>query len=381
MSEPSQLPREFIPMARPFINEAAIEAVVQVLRSGWIVQGKQVEILERSMAEAHESAFAVAVSSATAGLHMAYLAMAMEPGTPCYIPSFAWPSAANMAVQCGYVPIFLDVDRQSCNLSAATLQAALDEHEPESSSRQGILVVIHEFGLPAPMDELVPIAEKYNLRIIEDAACAFGSTYRGSPIGAHGEMSVLSFHPRKSITTGEGGCVLTRCEKTYQKLLALRNHGQSISGNTRSFTCAGFNYRMTDFQAALGNQQIAIFSEMLQHRRFLAGIYDELLRDSPVLSIPTMDPGHSWQTYMVGLPSACHRDDVVKQLASCGIGAGPGSVAGHCLEFFQQHFHYRKESLPNSYYLHTHGLALPMFHQLTSDEVEFIAQNLRRILS
>lgn len=372
------------PLTRPYFPDGAVDAVREVIESGWIIQGKQVEQLEDSVSQWHESPYAVAVSSATAGLHLAYIAMGIKSGAPCFIPSFAWPSAANMAVQSGLTPVFTDVDPLTYNFNVDLLDLAIqgyiDRHHGDIAG--GYVVAIHEFGMPAPMEEIVLLCQKYGLRIIEDAACAFGSRHLDLPVGSSGECAVFSFHPRKSITTGEGGCIITADENLADELKALRNHGQMIHRDgTRSFSCAGFNYRMTDIQAALGNAQILHYNEILEKRRELASYYLESLSDVKGITCPEYHPFHSWQTFMIVLDSHYNRFQIMDRLKHNNISCGPGSVAAHELEFFARSMQIQKDAFPISSHLYHQGLALPLFHSLEKSDISFICQSLKNALN
>lgn len=377
MSSGNKSADRFIPMAKPWIDESTINEVGAVLRSGWIVQGSQVSAFEEAIAGHHRISEAVAVSSATAGLHLAYLAFDPLPGAPCFIPSFAWPSAANMAVQTGLRPVFVEVDPSTYNLTGSSLQAAIQSEKLSGQDLTGgIVVAVHEFGLCAPMPEVIAVAEKHGLMVIEDAACAFGATLNGSPAGHFGKMAVFSFHPRKSMTTGEGGCIVTNDKSLATAVRALRNHGQHVDNGERTFISAGFNYRMTDFQAALGLGQMLLFDEMLAHRRSIAAAYFEALEGLSFLSLPEWSDEHTWQTFMVVLNESIDRGRVIDAMATRGIGCGPGSVAAHELQFFSKKYPSNPESLTISSRLAAQGLALPMHHFVTVADIKRIAQAL-----
>lgn len=374
----------FIPLAKPFFPPGTIDELSRVVESGWIVQGQKVEEFENSLARMHGMEFGIAVTSATAGLHLALLSLELNSGSPCFIPSFAWPSAANMSEQCGYYPIFTDVDERSYNMSAQDLEDAVDKYKQNSGNKSfsGAVVIIHEFGNPAIISDLCQVARKHGLKVIEDAACALGSHYENKPIGQSGICSVFSFHPRKSITTGEGGCILTNDSHLAENLRALRNHGQSITpdGN-RAFISPGFNYRLTEFQASMGLSQLQCFPDILSRRKALVQRYLKNLENCPGISLPPFHDGHSWQTFMIVLHDNIDRNVVTRKLKDLGVGAGPGSVSGHELGYFQQKYSLNPTSLPISHRLNHQGLALPLFHELKFENVDYVSDSLRKILS
>ena len=375
-----------IPMAKPWFNPGTLEAVENVLKSGWGIMGKEAQTLETTIARRHGAHHGCSVSSATAGLHLAMLSLSAAEGhgAPCYIPSFAWPSAANMAVRSGYKPVFTDVDLKSANISPGHLLEAIKKEEKNGSCGKGdgLLVIIHEFGKPAPLDELIEIAKRHRLRVIEDAACALGTTYKGKPVGTYGECGIFSFHPRKSITTGEGGCVITNSSDIKFSIEHLRNHGQAIESNgSKTFVSAGFNYRITDIQAAIGNSQLKEFPTILQRRKELVERYITNLAGTAGIDLPPADAGHSWQTFMVVLDNSINRDKVILLMGNHKIGCGPASVAGHCLDFFKQNFGFKDDDLPNSFKLHHQGLALPLFHDLKLDQIDYICDCLKKFIA
>lgn len=386
MSSTPEAKENFIPLAKPWFGPDTIQAIERVLDSGWVIMGREVEVMESSIARLHEAEFASAVSSATAGLHLAIIALGADlvKGAPCYIPSFAWPSAANMAVRSGFRPVFTDVELNTANMSPRLLQKTIEKEEEDNPEYKGngLLVIIHEFGNPAPMDELMAIANKHHLKVVEDAACALGTSYKGKPVGTFGECGVFSFHPRKSITTGEGGCIITNNPDLKYSFDHLRNHGQAISEKGgKSFVSAGFNYRMTDIQATIGNGQLKAFSKILKKRYELVAQYLSNLNGVYGLVLPENQQGHSWQTFMIILEEKVSREQICKSMRLKNIGCGPASVASHSLDFFKQHFGYHNSDLPNSLTLHNKGLALPLYHDLTLNDVDYVSHSLKEVLT
>ena len=370
---------DHIPLMRPEIDEAELEAVSDVLRSGWLVQGKEVERFEGSIAQLHDAPFGIAVSSATAGLHLAFEALEIRQNEVVLVPSFAWPSAANMAVRCGAEVVFVDVDPNTYNLCPVDLKLKIQQCLSVGKRIQGV-VVVHEFGLPAEMSSILPIATEEGIWVIEDAACALGAVTDLGPVGTLSELGVFSFHPRKSITTGEGGCIITRDKGLDEKLRSLRNHGQVVDHGKRSFGSCGWNYRLTEFQGALGNVQLTRFSKMLVHRKMIAGWYHEYLSDLKEVRLPELDKTHTWQTFMTVLPSSISRDALIADMKSKGVESSMGAFAAHSLPSFNLAKTNLADSCPISTELFQQGLALPMHSFMDEEKVIRVSTVLKKCL-
>ena len=293
-----------IPITRVKMGDAEIEAVSRVIRSGWIVQGKEVATFERKVANLCQVEHAVAVSSCSTGLHAAVKALGVGPGDEVIVPGFTWVSTANAVVHCGATPVFADIELDSLNLSLHKVESLITE------KTKGIIIV-HLFGLMVDVEAFGKLSDQHNLWLLEDAACALGSHYAGHAPGVHSDAAVFSFHPRKSITTGEGGMIVTNNTHLAERLKALRNHGAQLSDHHRhgsrgafllsSFPEIGFNFRMTDLQAAIGNVQMDKFPDMLIQREQLAARYDQLIREKlPWLRVPQRAKGrHSYQSCLL----------------------------------------------------------------------------------
>lgn len=364
-----------ISLARPYFDEREAEAARRVLASGWVVQGPEVEAFEAEIAQRHAASHCVAVSSGTAALHVCYLALGIGPGDAVFIPSFAWPSAANMAKLIGAQPVFIDVLPGTFNLDPQDLGRRIEDCLREGKSKPRAVVPVHEFGLSADMDRVLSVAARFGLEVIEDAACAFGACYNGKPVGTFGKLGIFSFHPRKSITTGEGGAIVTNDARLAQLCRQWRNHGQDATGGQREFVLPGLNYRLTEIQAAIGRVQLEKFPHILQKRRALAQEYGRNLGQIPGLLLPDQDPDHTWQTFMAVLGPGVDRSSIIARLKAQGIEAGPGSVAGHLGRHFQP-----QPALPVSEELHHQGLALPLHAGLSLDEIHRSLNALRDVL-
>ncbi len=368
------------PLAKPTFDEREVEAIRRVLACGWVVQGPEVAAFEKTIAAMHNTRHCIAVSSGTAALHVCYLALGLGPGDAAFIPSFAWPSAANMAIAVGARPVLVDVRPDTYNMDAADLRRRIEQCLSQNWGKPRVIVPVHEFGLAADLDAVLAIAREFHLQTIEDAACALGATYNQVPVGTFGGMGIFSFHPRKAVTTGEGGAIVTNDDALAESCRMWRNHGQILRGGRRDFQEGGFNYRMTELQAAVGQVQLDKFPAILARRRQIVGQYLTELRDCPGIRLPAASPEHTWQTLMVVLDGNVSQQAVVEALAGEGIGAGPGSVAAHSQDVYGRMFGYQPAQLPVSERLASRGVALPLYSDLTDEDVRFCAGALHRIM-
>ncbi|MFM6205937.1 UDP-4-amino-4,6-dideoxy-N-acetyl-beta-L-altrosamine transaminase, partial [Planktothrix sp.] len=304
---------QFIPYGRQDISQADIDAVVEVLRSDWITQGPAIERFEKSVAEYCGAKYAVAVSSATAGLHIACLAAGLSPGDVLWTSPNTFVASANCGLYCGAGIDFVDIDPHTYNLSVEMLEQKLALAEQEGKLPK-VLVPVHLAGQSCQMDRISVLSRQYGFTVLEDASHAIGAKYQGKPVGCcnYSDMVVFSFHPVKIITTGEGGMVLTNREDLYEKLIRLRTHGitrnpELIQGESHGLWYyqqleLGFNYRITDIQAALGISQMQRLDEFVSRRRRLAERYNNLLQDLPlVLPWQHPDTESSWHLYIIRL--------------------------------------------------------------------------------
>jgi dTDP-4-amino-4,6-dideoxygalactose transaminase len=369
-----------LPLAQPDFDEQEVDAVRRVLCSGRVVQGPEVEAFEQAVADLHHAAHCVAVSSGTAALHVCLLALQLGPGDAIFVPSFAWPSAVNAAMRVGARPVLVDVLPGTYNIDPDDLRRRIDGCRAQGLGRPRLIVPVHEFGLAADMDAVCRIAAEHGVEIVEDAACALGASHRGTMVGTFGKAGIFSFHPRKSITTGEGGAIVSNDDAFARTCRILRNHGQHPTGGKRDFVLPGLNYRMTEIQAAIGRVQLGRFPETLRRRRMLAAAYLQAAGGIPDVAFPAADDEHTWQTFMVNLPDHADRDRIVDRLAAEQIGAGPGAVAAHCYKFYRDALGDRDCELPVSARLHRLGLALPFYPAMDRQDVQRCVAALRRVL-
>lgn len=362
-----------ITLARPSFDEREMEAVQRVLATGWVIQGPEVEAFEKAIATLHQVKHCVAVSSGTAALHISFLAIDIGPGDLVFLPSFAWPSAANMTTMVGARPVFVDVQPDTYNIDTDDLLKKIDYHLKNKTGTPKAIVPVHEFGLAADMEAIAIIASEYHMDIIEDAACALGATYQDWPVGNLSRLCIFSFHPRKAITTGEGGAIVTNDDFLAEQCRMWRNHGQVFQNGQRDFQVAGTNYRMTDIQAAIGRVQLSKLPESLKIRKKIASCYLSELSECRGISLPANHPEHTWQTFMIVLEEDKERASVIKKLAEYGFGAGAGSIAGHCLAVYRKQLTYKPKDLPVSAKLNLQGLALPLDPLMELSDIKQLA--------
>ena len=382
---------KYIQIAEPFVGPEDLEALRETLASGWLTQGPQVKAFEEAFAARHLVRRALAVTSGTTALHLALLALGVGPGDTVVVPSFTWIATANAVEYCGARPVFCDSRPADYNLDPDRLEEILDRLKGEGT-RPKAVIMAHLFGLMGDLKTLAVLADRYGLRVVEDAACAAGAALDGRPAGSWGAVGCFSFHPRKTITTGEGGMCVTDDEQTAELLASLRNHGASPSAAQRAgggpylmadFDRLGFNYRMTDLQGALGRTQLARLDGLIAQRRRLAALYDEALGEIDWLARPSVPAGyqHSWQAYVCltapGLKLS--RDEIMRRLHEAGIGSRAGTHAAHELGYYREKYGLRTGDLPVAAALQARTLSLPLHNKMTDGDLERVVETLKKI--
>jgi dTDP-4-amino-4,6-dideoxygalactose transaminase len=373
-----------IPVMRPWLGEEEARAAADAVRSGWVAQGPRVAAFERAFAAHVEVPAAVAVSSCTTALHLALINAGVGPGDEVVVPSLSFVATTNAVRYVGARPVFADVELATGNLTAATV-------EPVLTAATRAVVLVDQGGIPADLDGMRALVDRRGIVVVEDAACAAGSTYRGRPVGAGAVCATFSFHPRKLLTTGEGGMVTLAREEAAPRLRRLREHGMSVSAADRdaadraggapvveSYDELGFNHRMTDIQAAVGLVQLGKLPAMVARRRELAARYQELLAGVPGLKTAA-DPAYgttNYQAFWVLLPPdfPMSRDDLLGALAREGISARRGIMAAH-LE--PVHADVEHVPLPATERLTRDSLILPLFHDLTERQQDRVVAAVR----
>jgi perosamine synthetase len=377
-------PLKMIPVARPFVGEEEEHAVLQVLRSGWLSQGQRVADFENRFAEYVGAKHAIALSSCTTGLHLALVAAGIGAGDEVLCPSLSFIATANSIRYVGATPIFVDVDPATYNLDPNRVEESI-------TPRTRAILAVHQIGLPAALTELLEIARRRNLILIEDAACAIGSAYQDRKIGMpHSFMACFSFHPRKILTTGEGGMLTTSDEQMAARLRRLRQHAMSTSDLTRhqlksvvaeAYDEVGYNYRMTDMQAAIGLVQLDRLDGFLARRRALAMRYSDELKNVGWMIPPSEPAGfrHNFQSYMVRIaPNApISRDDLMQRMLERGISTRRGIMSIHReLPYLDRKWN---KLLKNSESVTDQCMILPLFHQMTEQDQTEVINCIREI--
>jgi perosamine synthetase len=370
---------ELVPVMRPWLGAEEAEAVREALESGWVAQGPRVAAFEAAVAAKLGARHGVATTSCTTALHLALHALGVGPGDEVVVPSLSFIATTNAPRYVGARPVFADVDLETQNLTAETVERALG---PATRA----VIVVHQAGMPADVEAIEAVCAPRGVTVIEDAACAIGSTYHGRPIGGGGNLVALSFHPRKLVTTGEGGMLLTDDAGLARRLRRLREHGMAVSAHARHASATvvieqyeelGFNYRMTDLQAAVGLVQLTRLDTMVAERRSLAEGYRELLEDVPGLFLPH-DPPYgttNYQSYVVRLDDdlPVEREAVMRELLAQGISTRRGIMAAHlepaCAAV-------RARSLPVTEQLTSRSVILPLFHGMEARELERVGEAL-----
>jgi perosamine synthetase len=370
-----------IKLAAPMIEEDELRAVQEVLLSGNLVQGKCVAEFEQTVAGYVGAKHAVAVSNCTAALHLSLLALGVGQGDKVLVTAYSWPATANVIELCGAQPIFVDIDPKTFNVDPHALSETLKTMRGKSpqAGRVRAILPVHTFGQIAEMSEIMQIAAQYDLPVLEDAACALGSRLDGRQAGTWGVIGCFSFHPRKAITTGEGGMIITDAPKIVKQLRALRNHGLDPDAISADFVLPGFNYRMTEFQAALGISQMAKLEGILAKRRTLAQFYDKLLKGTPLeIPTPASQDSHVYQSYVVLLPEAAagRRTDIIRILKESTIETTIGTYHMPLTTYFAKRYGYVEGDFPVTDLVFSRSLSLPFHQKITAEDQERVVYNL-----
>lgn len=373
-----------IPIAMPVLEAEEADAARKAVLSGWVSQGPQVAAFEREFAALVGAPHACAVSNCTTALHLALLAAEVGPGDEVITASHSFIATANCIGYCGATPVFVDIDPLTYNLDPARVAEAI-------TPRTRAILAVHQMGMPCDLDALVPLAAKHGVILIEDAACAAGSQIRikgkwdsiGKP---HGQIACFSFHPRKVITTGEGGMLTTSNPEFDRKFKLSRQHGMSVPDTVRhgspqvifeDYVVVGFNYRMTDVQAAVGRKQLERLPEIITRRRKVAAQYAELLGDIEGLGLP-IEPDwarSNWQSYCVRLPKRADQKTVMQKLLDQGIATRRGIMCSHREAPYSGDK--QRHDLRQSELAQDHSILLPIYAQMTEDELAQVANALR----
>lgn len=367
---------EKIRISRPYLGDKQrlMNLVEEVLESGFLVQGKYVAQFEQQVAEYLGVKHAVAVSSGTAALHLSLIALDIGQGDEVIVPAYTFPATANVVELAGAKPVLVDVDLETYNL-------LVDQIEKSITPKTKAIIPVHLFGNPADMDPIMEMAKKHNLWVIEDAAGALGSIYKGRKCGTIGHLGCFSFHPRKIITTGEGGMVVMDDDELATRIRSLRNHGMQMIGSRMDFIIAGFNYRMNELEAVLGVVQIADIQKNISERQKLAGLYKDFLKGIPSIAFQNILPNSItvWQAFVVRFRDR-DSDSILRLLRDANIEANIGTYALHLLHSYSKKYGYKPLDYPNAWELYMKSLALPFYNGITPKEVSQVSDKIRELL-
>ena len=377
--------KKYIPISLPDTGEEEWLATKDSIMSGWLTAGPKVREFEAEFAKLHQVKHAMAVTSATTALHLALVAFGVKEGDEVIVPAFTWISTANVVLYCGAKVVFVDVDRRTFNIDIKDLQSKI-------TSRTKAVIPVHLFGLCADIDEIKKIVK--DIPIIEDAACAAGASYKGRPAGSLGTIGCFSFHPRKSITTGEGGMITTNDDKLAAVLSSLRNHGASISEEERhngskpyilpDFNLLGFNYRMTDLQASVGIVQLRKLNKFIEERNKWADYYSKEFKKIDWIITPSYNENykHGWQSYVLYIDeskSPLSRNQLMEKLQDLGVSTRPGTHAPHMLKLYEEKYNIKSEDFPGAMDCNNYSMSIPLFNKMKEEDYEYVVSCIKNI--
>jgi perosamine synthetase len=378
--------KRIIQISQPSLGEDEWQAIREPLFSGWVTQGPKVKEFEKLFAERHRVKHAVAVSNCTTALHLALLACDVGPGDEVLVPAFTWVATANAVLYCNATPVFVDVDPVTFNIDPEKIKEKI-------TSRTKAIIPVHLFGLCADMDAIKKAAP--GLKLVEDGACAAGAAYKGTPAGALGDLGCFSFHPRKSVTTGEGGMITASDDVLAHKVDVLRNHGASVSEEQRhkgprpyilpGFEVMGFNYRMTDLQGAVGVVQIKKLDQYIDERQQWANYYNNALSDIEWIRTPQYgnDYKHGWQSYVLFIDEAkapMKRNDIMEYLQQKGISTRPGTHAIHMLDFYASKYNIKPSDYPGAEASNNCSMAIPLHNRMVKEDYGYVVDAIRQLV-
>ncbi|CAN5394087.1 DegT/DnrJ/EryC1/StrS family aminotransferase [soil metagenome] len=379
-----------IPIAKTVFSDAEFENIVKPLHSGWVVQGPFVKEFEEKWSAFTSSKYSIATSNCTTGLHLSLAALGVGEGDEVIVPAFTWVATANSAEYMKAKPVFCDIDLETNNIDVSKIEELITD-------KTKAIIPVHLFGLSADMDKIMDIAKKYKLFIVEDAACGFASYYKGRHVGTIGDTGAFSFHPRKAITTGEGGMITTSSEKLDGILRAIRDHGATTSDHQRhhgarpyilpEFPYLGYNFRMTDIQASIGSTQMDRAKEIHDKRAYWASRYDEILSNVGWIKTPFRheDYEHGYQSYVclfdpentmngkIGKVNA-ERNKFMDYLQKEGISTRPGTHAVHMLGYYKEKYGFAQTDFPNAYAADQCTITFPVYPSMSEEEFIYVKE-------
>jgi len=375
-----------IAIAEPVTGEEEWQATREPIKSGWLTQGPKVAEFEAEFAAMHGVKHALAVTSCTTGLHLALAAMGIGEGDEVIVPAFTWISTANVVLYCGAKPVFVDV-------SPVTFNMALEQIAEKITDKTKAIIPVHLFGLCVDVEALRAVIPSH-IKVLEDAACAAGAQYNGVYAGGLGDVAAFSFHPRKSITTGEGGMITTNNSDLFEIMSEMRNHGATISEEQRhhgpkpyilpDFNLLGFNYRMTDLQGTIGLVKLSKLEGFIEERANWAAYYHEQLADVNWLHTPhePTNGKHGWQSFLTVVDpefAPFGRNSLMDKLQDQGVSTRPGTHAVHMLGLYQEKYGYGPSAFPGALKCHENTMAIPLHNRMTEEDYAYVVHVLKSL--
>ena len=385
-----------VPIARTKLDEKDFNIIKKPLESGWLVQGPYIKEFEDKWSDFINVKHSIAVTSCTTALHLSLAALGLNRDDEVIVPAFTWISSANVVEHLNATVVFCDINLRTFNID-------VNQIESKITHKTKAIIPVHLFGLSADMDPILNIAKKHNLWVIEDAACGFGAKYKDSFVGTFGETGCFSFHPRKAITTGEGGMITTYNDTLAEKLRSMRDHGAATSDFQRhhgsrpyllaEHPYAGYNYRMTDIQASIGVTQMERANNIINERQQLAAKYSAALKKLDFFQLPyeSNDTCHGYQSY----PCIYNyknqniqnvkdindkRNNFMDALQKDGVSTRPATHAVHMLEYYKKKYNIDPKDFPNSYFANECSISFPLFNGITSKEQKYVIETIKKNL-
>ncbi len=372
-----------IPISKPFLSSEEAQSAYDTVLTGWVTQGPRVEEFENEFAKLTGAKYAVAVSNCTTALHLSLIVSGVGRGDEVICPSLSYIATANSIRYVGAKPVFAEV----CN----DYNLDVKDIENRITKNTKAILLVHQMGMPANIDEVKNICKKHSLKLIEDAACAIGSSFKNKMIGSHSDLVCFSFHPRKVITTGDGGMITTSRLDYYERLKKLRQHGMSVNDRVRhvskkvifeKYEELGYNYRLTDIQAAVGIEQLKKLKEIVQRRREIASIYNDAFKNIQCIDLPkdNRDSISNFQSYSVILKKNCpiKRNELMQKLLDHGIATRKGIMLAHKEEAYSN---FDFKNLENSEFLSNNSIILPLYVPMSKNETDFVIKTFINIIN
>jgi perosamine synthetase len=373
-----------IPVAKPYLGKEEAQNAYDTILTNWVTQGPRVQEFEEKFAAYTGAKYAVALSNCTTALHLAMIVAGVKEGDEVICPSMSYIATANSIMYVGAKPVFAEVEAGTYNIDVKHAEKLI-------TGKTKAILIVHQIGLPADIDAFKSLCEKHNLKLIEDAACAAGSEYKGKKIGSHSELVCFSFHPRKVITTGDGGMVTTNNEEYYNRLKLLRQHGMSVNDRVRHNSTTviiedhlevGYNYRLTDIQAAVGVKQLERLDWIISERRKIAERYQAEFSEFDFIRLPLEPAGYktNWQSYVLYLKKNCpvKRNDLMQVLLDKGISTRRGVMTSHRESAYKNYK--LVSSLPVSEDESDNSIVLPLYVPMSDEEVDYVVNTIKEVL-